>query len=330
MPNSMSNMKKRIWELAKKEVLSALEYNELKKILEDPAIKLNIKDQQGNSPLYYACLVGNTAFVKGCLGSNKSIQLYRAEGADKNETAFIAACGKGHSEIVKLFLNLPGFDINKCAQNFGIFDGPSASPITPLYYAVTKKMPDIVRLLLKGGADLTISNRMDGVTPLHFAIKSFSLSPQTETVYGEIILHIVSFWLYTTNSFSIPAMPEDATTFPQRKEEYHKEITEMQKERISITAATCFAMMTFLIDGYMQVQQQSQPTLFSIFKRSQKEAEQNAVRFFSIAQNLPVELQMILCNYLVDKTSLFVREQHFSQAEEVEMDRIKKLKEKKR
>ena len=131
----------------------------VKEILEGDAYKdykfdlNNIKDTNGETPLYLACENSHTELVK----------LLLEHGADANikseygYTPLYRACDKDNTEVVKLLLE-HGADVNS-KDNYGN---------TLLYSACKNNNTELAKLLLEYGADVNIKNKYGG-TLLYWA-----------------------------------------------------------------------------------------------------------------------------------------------------------------
>ena len=131
----------------------------LKEILEGDAYKdykfdlNNIKDTNGETPLYLACENSHTELVK----------LLLEHGADANikseygYTPLYRACDKDNTEVVKLLLE-HGADVNS-KDNYGN---------TLLYSACKNNNTELAKLLLEYGADVNNKNKYGG-TLLYWA-----------------------------------------------------------------------------------------------------------------------------------------------------------------
>nr|XP_006812692.1 PREDICTED: ankyrin repeat family A protein 2-like [Saccoglossus kowalevskii] len=117
-------------------------------------VNVNIQDENGHTPLMWACAQNQTSVVEFLLekGADASI-----ESVEK-ETALAFACSQGNVEIVKLLLQ-SGVDVNSYDMNGG----------TPLLYAVYNNHPKCVHFLLRSGADLTDETET-GCSPLNVAM----------------------------------------------------------------------------------------------------------------------------------------------------------------
>ena len=159
-----------------------------KLLLAVPGIDVNAAGSRGATPLFVAAQDGHEEVVKLLLGAPKIgidarlddgatalfcaaqngfsgiVGLLIKHGADVNlpmndgTPPLSISIVNGHPETARLLLQAPGTQVNHRGLR----------QITPLCYASSKKHKDIVRLLLRKGADPNLSSDY-GATPLHAA-----------------------------------------------------------------------------------------------------------------------------------------------------------------
>ncbi|XP_043932567.1 ankyrin repeat and BTB/POZ domain-containing protein BTBD11-like isoform X2 [Protopterus annectens] len=140
---------------------------------------LDTTDEQGMTPLMYACVSGDEAMVQVLLDSGASVdiqvpsnlQMYPSVHPDtKHWTAIMFAAAFGHISVVQLLLDA-GADIEGCIVEGETFE-------TPLKLAVAAGHYELVCLLLSRGADPLAGARHshDMSTSLHGATDAFSLA----------------------------------------------------------------------------------------------------------------------------------------------------------
>ena len=113
------------------------------------------------SDLLSVCDSGNVRLMRELLKCHRSLKVNVPKGR-QNRTPLIQACFKGHTEIVKLLLSVPGIDVN-CKVN---------GNYTALYYAACNGSKSIVKLLMKH-QKLDVDCRDNfGKTPLFYAAKN--------------------------------------------------------------------------------------------------------------------------------------------------------------
>ena len=124
----------------------------VKKKIESGA-DVNIKDNDGNSPLILASSEGCIEIVKLLIDHGVGVDVKNNNG----DTSLYWAAEKGHSEIVKLLLE-HGADVN--AKN--------KDRSTPLHWASCNwRRAEIVKLLIDRGADVNAKDN-NGSTPLFY------------------------------------------------------------------------------------------------------------------------------------------------------------------
>jgi len=116
-------------------------------------IDVNIKDIDGNTPLYAAAFLGHLEIVKFLVDRGADINIK----SNDDTSPLYAAAMNGHLEIVK-FLVDRGADIN-IKKNYDT---------SPLYAAAYKGHLEIVEFLVNRGADINIRRNND-TTPLYIA-----------------------------------------------------------------------------------------------------------------------------------------------------------------
>lgn len=108
---------------------------------------VNLGRHGGDTPLYCACDVGNTALVQLLLQKGARVDEAYYDGA----TALMKVCDRGLLETAMLLVD-KGADVNRATS-----DGT-----TPLYSAIQKGFVPLVKLLIKMGADVKFCRPADG------------------------------------------------------------------------------------------------------------------------------------------------------------------------
>ncbi len=126
--------------------------------------RINVCDDYGCTPLYYACLFNNLSHVKSLLdtANDPGVNIINKEGG----TPLHAACCENNPSMVNLLLEN---DANVNVKN--------AQGETPLHVACRYGIKEVVDILLNVSRDCLNDKDEKGKTPLHYAVmsKSFPL-----------------------------------------------------------------------------------------------------------------------------------------------------------
>jgi len=129
-------------------------------------------DKKGNTPLHEAALRKNGEAVKIFFNGVEGVNLSQVN--DEGDTPLSSACAGGDIEICKVLIQKGG-DVNKNCMHAAVkFNRPSVvkllcgqkvdinkkndKGLTPLIIAVEENEPDMVTLLLEGGAKIDIKH----------------------------------------------------------------------------------------------------------------------------------------------------------------------------
>ena len=133
--------------------------NDIKSIISLEDIDVNQANEDGVTPLYYACQEGHVDVVRLLL-ARKDIHVNQAD--NDGVTPLYRACWSDHREVVNALLAHPNIDVNKAPV-----DGE-----TPLWRACSNGHVDIVRLLLaRKDIDVNQSDNKKGETPFFRACR---------------------------------------------------------------------------------------------------------------------------------------------------------------
>lgn len=259
-----------------------------------------------------------------------------AEGADLNarghycgDTPFLFACREGQLEIVKYLSGLPQVDVTQ-VTNYSC---------TGLYLACIRGCLALVEFLLDDGRIDPNRATINNTTPLHIAcnqgashlgiVKLLSQHPRVNVstqndMDSTPILEasgkcpeMVTWILASGKDVDVePAHPVGRTPSEEAaywgyvglvrllvdyRDDRRRTVLEL-RARLGLNtedAARIFALVVYLCDGHFSVE-------WSVSVADNTAAR----RFFRLAQRLPMELQMMLCNrvYGVDKDRIPVRE----------------------
>ncbi len=138
-------------------------YKDMAKLLISKGADVNIKNGKGETPLMAACY-----------SSEEVARLLVAKGADINAKSN-AGTGAFTCSIFAIFsgrmtTSLAEFLLSKGANVDETTDSDSGAGYTPLMYASVNKKPDLVKFLVKHGANVNAKTK-DNSTPLSLAVK---------------------------------------------------------------------------------------------------------------------------------------------------------------
>jgi ankyrin repeat protein len=123
-------------------------------LLSAPGIDINAQKPDGETALYVAVNQGKDDVVKALINKRADVNIARINGW----TPLMFAAEKGHLTITQALLSAPRIDINAKKP-----DGATA-----LHVAVNQGKDDVVKALIKQGADVDITDN-DGQTPMMVA-----------------------------------------------------------------------------------------------------------------------------------------------------------------
>jgi len=118
-------------------------------------VNINKEDNDGNSPLFYACLSGNMTVVRYLIEQGANINKLNKYG----ETPLFYACEDGNEAIVK-YLVEQGANINK----LNIFGE------TSFFNACKNGSKAMIKYLIEHGADMNIKKKWNFETPFFFCL----------------------------------------------------------------------------------------------------------------------------------------------------------------
>jgi ankyrin repeat protein len=130
--------------------------NEVKKIIEKDPNQINIQDELGKTPLYYASSHGHNDIVEFLLAHNANIELGNILG----ERPLAKAAYFKHYDTVKTLL-----------EHGAMVNYRDESGRTPLHDAACYSGKDIIDILISYGADVSAKSDSN-YTPLHQAVES--------------------------------------------------------------------------------------------------------------------------------------------------------------
>jgi len=229
-----------------------------------------------------AAYVGDAVRLKNVLQSQGTVDINWRKKADGMRSPLHVSCWSGHEATTVLILACPGVEVN----------GKDTGGRTPFWWACNEGFLACVRLLLKDPRVMVNEPDREGCTPLRQAVH-----------YKRH--EIVRWWIASGREmdFGQPGISQtDIMGQAVRKKEdgmvrllkrFKNNPEETRFEvRIGLcwhaeAAAEIFALVVFVSDGLLEIRNPDLAT-----------AEQ-ASRFFFIATQLPLELQVVLCFRLV-------------------------------
>jgi len=225
--------------------------------------------------LYDAAYQGKVEEVEEILRDYPNINVNWVNEEENGQPfALQQACSVGHDSVVSLLLAHPDIDVNQ----------KDRGGHTAFIYASAYGRSSCVRLLLKDSRVLVNERNEDGYTPLNWA-----------TFFGR--LDVIKWWIasgremdlgtpgndYTDSIGTAKKVGEtEAATLLERFKENPEETRYSVRMELGCSdemAAEVFALVVFVSDGLLEIKDTT--TIMS--------------RFFSIARQLPLELQMVLC-----------------------------------
>jgi len=232
--------------------------------------------------LYLAVEKGDVEEVKEILRSHPHLS-----GTWKNEqfhgaTALQLACLKGHLSIVSVLLAHPPIDVNlKDREGW-----------TPFMSATIYGYAPACRLLLRDYRVQVNEPGRDGSTPLFWAATMGRLDTIRRWIASGREMDLGQSGDEKTDAIGkAKAMnKKELGSLLERFKENPEEVRHALRMELcwyDEAAAEVYALVVFVSDGLLQVTQGDQSTPIP------------AARLFSIATQLPLELQMVLCHRLV-------------------------------
>jgi len=263
-------------------------------LLGHPNIQVNAANKNWATPFLVVCHNGNMELAKLFLADPRVlVNVKQIQGANP----FYMACAEGQMEVVSLLLKDMRIDINT----------PSDYRSTPIWAAVREGHIELVRLILVSGRHVDIKTKTSpwcswgNTTPAEvgrYIKKRIRYANETEEEYTTS----------TRNGPLIADLLDDYEAHPTAIRQQLRERPELRDPFIS----DLFSLIIFLCDDLLTFTQNTKlplftPPFFAIFTDT---ATNKMVRFFHMAQKLPMELQMMLCNRAFGSMKDFVSTQH--------------------
>ena len=130
-------------------------YTEVAKLLIEHGADIDIKDNRGNTPLYQACFKNNTEIAKLLIEYGADVNIKNKDGY----TPLSMACSNDNTELVKLLIEHGADKSVNIKDKYGY---------TSLYLACSHNYTEVAKLLIEYGADVNIKDTY-GYTPLSMA-----------------------------------------------------------------------------------------------------------------------------------------------------------------
>jgi ankyrin repeat protein len=279
--------------------------------------RLEINKSNLKKSFYYACEIGNEKMVKLLINScaeffspytfsQRVLRLVDPTTESNNDNPLAIACRYNHIEVVRILVNHQKYDVN--------FKRPYRSP---LEMACLHSSDEIFELLLtRDDIDVNVRNSTFMGSPFCYLIKkaNFDNRDDTHTVRlkGLLCYIIKKEGLFapfiqndledliklldktcrpaiSENNFCLKwlgnrGLAEEDTIVPIKTflEVVDRAQEEAKRAVVRDYSAQLFALVVFLSDGLL-------------CKKTNKK-KPGLVRFFSMAERLPLDLQMVLCN----------------------------------
>jgi len=234
-------------------------------------------EEPAEEKLRRAARYGNVSEVKEILRNNPTLNVnWKRKGVlHFGDTALHIASARGYDSIVSILLAHPNVDVNQKDNNGS----------TPFLWACRSGKTSCVRLLLKDQRVTVDERNIYGHTSLWYAAKDGRLLNIKWWIASGREMDLGQPGNERTDAIGgakIAGKTEVVALFERFKE---KPVATRHHLRVELgmideMAAEMFALVVFVSDGLLQISQTSTP----------------ASQFFTIASQLPLELQMVLCS----------------------------------
>jgi len=211
------------------------------------------------------------------------------KGNTSGNTLLHTASGAGYTSVMKVLLKHPQIDVNVCNH----------SGQTPI--ALTcgeERMTSFEILLNDDRTDISIADQV-GRTPLWFAVKNNQKMVKMLLASGKYVGNIATmnslFYGKKCTIFELARKCSSVNTEPLLRRFTDNPTRTRHELRSKLGAkdamvSNTFALTIFLCDGLLEIKNEA------ILGSREKKTK----TFFEIIRQLPMELQMILCNYTQD------------------------------
>ena len=236
--------------------------------LADKRTDVNIPMNTEATPFFMACQNGHKEVVSLLLADMRvDVNKPTNEGC----TPFNMACQNGHKEVVSLLLADSRIDVKK----------PNRNQASPLFVASQKGRLSVVQLLLASGREVDTKLKTT-VSPEAWSYKTAAEMARFQGSRAKEAGESDEDYLKSKqNGPIIAALLDSFNLDPATTSQRLRELPEFRDSFIS----DLFALVVFLCDDFLTPCAASSSITFH-----------KAARFFQIAQSLPIELQMVLCN----------------------------------
>jgi len=232
--------------------------------------------------LYIAAQVGRSQEVSLLLGKHRSLNVNWHNLNDDGRTPLQAAARRGHTAVVRILLAHPGIDVNSCDSHGN----------TPFMSGCWAGKTSCVRALLRDTRVSLNQRNTSGFTPLYWL------------VYYTFI-ESIKWWVASGRDMDMgepenprsnvlhDAIDRGKIEVKSLLERYRANPGLIRKEiRLELHCdegleAEMFALVVFLCDGLLEVTTTPTPA---------DRADEPLRRFLAIVRQLPMELQMVMCN----------------------------------
>ena len=239
----------------------------------DPRVDVNLPQNEGASPFLMACSNGKTDVVEMLL---RDLRVEVNQRWSEGTTGFFVACVNAHEGIVSVLLLDERVDIN----------WPASDNCTPLWFVAQEGHLQLARLILASGRSVdTTTKSMIGTSQWN----NTTAAEQARFQGKRNKANDESEEEYLRAKVNGPLIADLLNDFEQDPERVRRGLRDLPEIRNSFVAAV-FALIIFHADGLLQLKVAKHPKATS--------PEGKCHRFLCIAQMLPMDLQMVLCNRL--------------------------------